>query len=622
MNKIFTIGLLSAGIGSLLHADVVTVFNTTPFDVHAAIYYQNGPAERITEPMLIRAGQRVGLERPARRFWYDRQIYMSVNDDQLKKNLTKGETDTLSSFNIGSLKGSSFSIVYDYNTGKFIGYNPLEKRAEEVAAVLKTPAVALTKEIRTQLQKQYRPYPHEGQQIYVRSATPIALSAGERTARQERDKITLATIRQLIGESIREEHMPRIAFCASGGGIRSTIATLGALGGAQDAGIVGAFSYMVGVSGGAWAIAALATTTLTPHNFVQQFSQRVSRGVLSDVVMSELLTILWRKVAFNQPVSSIDIYGALITQRVLGWYTKDLSKLTLSAQRVQAERGNIPYPIYSALTTKEIPYRWIEFTPHEIGSEYLGAFIPSYALGTPFSGGSSMPLNPEEPLSFLMGTWGSAYSANFQEIVREVTKKITAPILTDFLAGAVTPEEIGRIRLWPSKVPNFTRGILNAPRASQELLTLIDAGIDFNIPIPPLLRADRGIDIILVIDNSDDVSMRRGAELEKAAAYAQRHKIPFPLIDKKKLAAITPTNPVAVFEGNGGPIVIYLPLIKNARSSFDPSVCIESGPCSTYNFQYTPAQTMGLASVPGEAMKDIKPILLDAIRRVVARKKK
>jgi hypothetical protein len=176
------------------------------------------------------------------------------------------------------------------------------------------------------------------------------------------------------------------------------------------------------------------------------------------------------------------------------------------------------------------------------------------------------------------------------------------------------------VRLWPSKVANFTRGIPDAPRAAQEYLTLIDAGIEFNLPIPPLLRKDRGIDIIIALDNSQNIAQNMGSELQKAALYASRNKFPFPRIDAEKFSTISETSPIIIFEGEG-PVILYIPLIKNSRSSFDPTTCIESGPCSTYNFQYTPAQTMSLASVGVEAMKELKPLLAEVVKRVVQRKK-
>lgn len=600
-------------------ADQITVVNATPFDLHGAVYYQNGPADRVGNPFLIRAGASAYVERPARKFWTDRQVYLSINDDRLKARLTPRETEILAGFNIGSIKGSSFTIMYDYTTGTFSGYSPLEKTARDVLSVLKKPAVKMTGELRSQLQKSYRPYAHEGQYVHVRSAYPLKLSEGEARARKKRDATVYAALQRLTGESFDNNTMPRIAFCASGGGIRSAIATLGALSGAEEAGILPAISYMAGLSGGAWGISSLMMTSLDPYQFLTNFSQRVARGIISDVVVGELMTILWRKVAFNQPISSIDIFGALVTQRMLGWYTNDLSRLVLSDQIQRAERGELPYPIYSAITTKEVPYGWVEFTPHEVGGEYLGAFIPSYALGTPFSGGYSMSLDPELPLSFLMGTWGSAYSANFEFMVKELSSSL-APILKDLLSAAVSLDQVGRVRLWPGKIANFTRGIPDAPRAAQEYLTLIDAGIEFNLPLPPLLRKDRGIDIIVVLDNSQDIAYNMGIELQKAAQYAERNDLPFPRIDAQKFKAVTENEPVAIFEGNG-PVIVYVPLVKNKRSSFDPATCIESGPCSTFNFQYSPAQTMSLASVGAEAIKQVKPVLIDVIKRVAERKK-
>jgi hypothetical protein len=145
----------------------------------------------------------------------------------------------------------------------------------------------------------------------------------------------------------------------------------------------------------------------------------------------------------------------------------------------------------------------------------------------------------------------------------------------------------------------------------QRKLKLVDAGINFNLPYPPISgeRPERKMDIIVFVDASGD---NLAIDLKHAENYARNHGLKFPAIDYTNIDK----KAVSMFKNDADaqvPIVIYmpriidralfnnpnLPFIKDFESirNFDIEACIKAGACSTFNFTYTPQQALQLTSL-------------------------
>jgi len=102
------------------------------------------------------------------------------------------------------------------------------------------------------------------------------------------------------------------------------------------------------------------------------------------------------------------------------------------------------------------------------------------------------------------------------------------------------------------------------------LLPLTDAGLDFNFPIIPLLRPERAVDVLLVLDYSQyDPKFTRSNEWAKAIEYCLRNHVPLPQsFDAGAVAAA----PLTVFpsDGQGAPTLIVLH--TNVVDASQPSV--------------------------------------------------
>lgn len=64
--------------------------------------------------------------------------------------------------------------------------------------------------------------------------------------------------------------------------------------------------------------------------------------------------------------------------------------------------------------------QWYEITPYEAGSEDVGAWIPTWALGRAFDKGHDVEPRPEISLSILSGIFASAFTATLAHYYQEV----------------------------------------------------------------------------------------------------------------------------------------------------------------------------------------------------------
>ena len=138
-------------------------------------------------------------------------------------------------------------------------------------------------------------------------------------------------------------------------------------------------------------------------------------------------------------------------------------------------------------------------TPYEFGSEVYGSYIPSWSLGRKFVNGVSLDKAPELSTGFMMGVYGSAFSQTAEELTRDVIHQMKPGPLKAALAGLVQETTLGDMRI-SAKVKNPMLGLEGSKIRRCKHLNLIDAGLDHNIPLGPLLHQSRSVDFIFVMD--------------------------------------------------------------------------------------------------------------------------
>jgi phospholipase A2 len=370
----------------------------------------------------------------------------------------------------------------------------------------------------------------------------------------------LAKYLDLKEEDIHPDDVPTIAMCGSGGGLRALVAGTGYYSAAQQAGLWDCVTYTSGVSGSCW-LQTLYNSSLSGRDFNQLVQHLKSRlGVhiaFPPKALNLLTTAPTNKYLLSGMVEKlkgdpdsdfglVDIYGLLLAARLLvpkgelGLSDRDLK---LSNQRDYMDDGSNPLPIYAAVR-HEIPleveetkgkrsaeklkeaarreawFQWFEFTPYEFFCEELNAGIPMWAVGRHFDKGKNVvPSNkyavPELRIPALMGIWGSAFCAtlsHYYKEIRPVVKGLAGFAGIDSLIEGRNKDLIRVHPIDPASIPNYVVGMKDQLPAScpesifsSNHLRLMDAGMSNNLPIYPLLRPGRNVDIVVAFDASADI---------------------------------------------------------------------------------------------------------------------
>ncbi|KAI4226106.1 MAG: hypothetical protein L6R36_003406 [Xanthoria steineri] len=411
------------------------------------------------------------------------------------------------------------------------------------------------------------------------------LCTEEKLFRQRRKAHTaraLAKYLEIPEEDVQPEDVPTIAMCGSGGGLRALVAGTSSYLSAQERGLYDCVTYTAGVSGSCW-LQALYYSTLGKQNYatlLAHLKQRIGThiayppaalGLLTAAPTNKfLLSGLVEKVKGNRAADFglVDAYGVLLAARLFvprGELGVDSRNLKVSSQQEYLKDGAHPLPIYTAVrheipiigkesgadksqptksqTTdekarKESWFQWFESTPYEFWSEELEAGIPSWSVGRQFHNGiGSVRDNgysvPELRIPFMLGIWGSAFCATLSHYYKEVRPVVKSLVgfggIDDLLEER--NEELVKVHpIEPASIPNYVLGLENQlpPTAAKSIFTsvhleLADAGMSNNLPIYPLLRPGRDVDVLIAFDASADIKNENW--LSVADGYARQRGI-------------------------------------------------------------------------------------------------
>ncbi|KAK3954641.1 acyl transferase/acyl hydrolase/lysophospholipase [Pseudoneurospora amorphoporcata] len=387
----------------------------------------------------------------------------------------------------------------------------------------------------------------------------------EKTFLARRKKITAVALAHYLGvkeEDINPEDVPTIAICGSGGGLRALVAGTGSYMAAAEDGLFDIVTYTSGVSGSCW-LQALYFSSLSGGDFQRTINHLKARlgihiaypptafsSILSAPTNKLLLTAMVEKLKGDPEADFglVDAYGMLLAARLfiprgeLGVNAKDFK---LSNQQEYIRYGQNPMPIYTAVrheipelddaggneqshasetakaqAKKEAWFQWFEMTPFELFCEEFAAGIPTWAMGRRFQNGVNLPTTegfylPEIRLPVLLGIWGSAFCATLSHYYREIRPLIQSlggfQAVDNLIWGH--NEDLSKVHpIDPATIPNFIHGMngklpRTVPRLAYDLdyIQLMDSGMSNNLPIYPLLRPGRNVDVIVAFDASADI---------------------------------------------------------------------------------------------------------------------
>jgi phospholipase A2 len=405
----------------------------------------------------------------------------------------------------------------------------------------------------------------------------------EKTFLERRRMMIVPALAKFLGvdeEEIHPDDVPTIAMCGSGGGLRALVAGTGSFLATAEDGLFDCATYISGVSGSCW-LQSLYYSSVTGASFENAIDHLKARlgthiayppvafaSLTSSPTNKYLLSGLVEKLKGDPGAQFglVDIYGMLLAARLLvpkGELAVDEKDFKLSNQREFIKYGQNPLPIYTAVR-HEIPeldspdyggpgsiseeakdrakreawFQWFEITPYEFFCEEFAAGIPTWAMGRKFKNGSDLPSTtgfrlPEIRMPLLLGIWGSAFCATLSHYYREirpVIKSLTGFQSVDELIWGHN-KDLSKVHpIEPANIPNFVHGMYGqlpetVPQAvyDNEYIQLMDAGMSNNLPIYPLLRPGRDVDIIIAFDASADIKTDNW--LSVVEGYARQRNI-------------------------------------------------------------------------------------------------
>ncbi|GAA6010939.1 hypothetical protein JCM10207_004001 [Rhodosporidiobolus poonsookiae] len=408
----------------------------------------------------------------------------------------------------------------------------------------------------------------------VRLGTDLALS--ERAYLRNRREAMRGAFARLMDVPLEEvdvRDLPVVAVAASGGGYRAMLNTIASLEAAKETGVYDCVSFISGVSGSCWALNVLFSLGggSIPWT-LQHLRERVKEPFLAPETLAMLLdtdnehartiltSVVLKESSKGGEISLVDAYGTLVSTRLyvpspsLPPPPQPLTVRTLktSSQRSLLDLGAHPLPIYTSVrhdlpSPSEISaseaagesraelaargsYTHFELTPYEVGSDALGAWIPTWALGRLFDAGRSTERVPELGLPVLSGIYASAFCATLFAYFREVQPMLARLPLFNRFNEFVTSNahHLDSIHPFPpAELPNFLYRLpsWSLPPSIPESLTALptlgvaDAGMELNLPYVPLLR--RQADVVIALDASADSQDRW---FKRAEALAREYE--------------------------------------------------------------------------------------------------
>ena len=452
---------------------------------------------------------------------------------------------------------------------------------------------------------------------------PIFLRTGNDLCKEEKNSIAgrqpkiHRALEQLLSQRLDKESIPKIGIVTSGGGARAMISTIGLLEGLSQTGVLDCCEYISSLSGSTWGILVWLFQGISPLELGKFLREKnITKKIkLTDTDYAATINRILAKIAYDQPINFGDIFGTFLTALFFSNLPDRGHSLKLSSIQEKILRGNFPFPIFASIKNNGNAYEWFEVSPFEAGSDFLNVWSPIAAFGKKFKNGQSTDAAPEQPLGFFLSMFGSAYAVPFYEILfgvyqelknslqaqlaklplpHIVTKTLTDMILKNFdkFLNSDKSNFTRDLQFSPPEVKNLTYKIPGLPFEKEKYIQLFDAGIDFNLSFPSLMR--RGVELMIVTDASASISLG----LKGASNYAKRKGYSFPPInftdiDKKRVSLFYDEN------DSSAPVIVYCPNLK---------------PFPTLKFTYTDQEFKDLETFMHESGVQAKDTIIQAIK--------
>ncbi|XP_073468159.1 cytosolic phospholipase A2 gamma-like isoform X4 [Aquarana catesbeiana] len=375
-------------------------------------------------------------------------------------------------------------------------------------------------------------------------------------ARKIKVKKTLSSLDMNVTESCDP---PVIAVLGSGGGLRAMVGLMGTISKLAELNILGAATYMAGISGSTWCISSLySKKNWSDFSVIKDLENQLRERIKQETQRKHP----WEKIKekfLEELYSLTDLWAYTFVFEALN----TVNKGKLSSHKEMCETGEDPYPVYSAVRKSLIHENKSGLWGSAPGADWIKLFIHDmYCKFIQWlTGEMSKDLQ-------LQGFWWS-------DIIR-VMKNIGFCLLE--WEWGTTNNFLYQCK---DKIPE------DCDLFQKKYIHLIDAGLEINTPYPLVLHPHRKVDLIMSFDFSQDGPFET---VKKTAEYCKEHKIPFPEINEESFED-PPTKSCYIFKGDGNetPDVMHFPLfntqtcgdaekIKESIIEYDTKVLLYDGP--------------------------------------------
>lgn len=603
-----------------LYADTLTVYNHARYPVFASLYYVEtdiwqtsiGPATQQSPVVEIAPRSQGMLERPSFVPLLNREIIFSTKSKDLPTKLGPDGYKKAAAHPAGVTHGTTYHIaehektLHCYSEVEWYVIQPIVDAADALIDVMLG-----------ELQETYSNCPYAQTKAKIRMTNNLCQEEIAATAKRI-DNVHTA-LESSLTMTIDQRATPRIALCLSGGSMRAAICSYALVAGLADIDLLDAVTYCAAISGSTWFltdwIAFGQPLDLYHDHFVNALS---SMRVFS---VDALSAVLWPKYIFEQSTGLIDLYGTYLANTFLRQINDDVArqKMTFSSLGIRIKDGSWPFPLCAA-AEGSIDDHWFTFTPYEVGSDSLHVQIPTWAFGRKFAGGVSVDYAPEQSIGFFMGLWGSSLSGSIQDMLDAESQSLN-PLLFHTLSDALIDIGAADLRLAAVKMHNPLYGVSGSSYRARNIIDLVfmDGGYIYNLPLPPLVKKERVVDIIIFMDSSEDVH-KGTPEFKKAIADMTAQGIPLPSIDFTAILQ----NPVSIFAdptNPKAPVIIYVLALKQDGydPSFDPAVNFYTT-YKTTKLSFAQADIDKLVGLIRFSLAANKDAIIDAVKDVIAKK--
>ncbi len=632
----------------------IKIYNKTNQPLYVAQYYHQLLSRNYvlrSSIITILPNQDASMLAIERKIGAIRSLLFSFDNAKLKPKISATDRGDVGATSLSS------SLYITIKDGKLKGYGPSEwssiiakgaakiKRGVMAAGrkVVSIPVGAvravqakISETIKQGIRSQYAKWwdtPYKNQVAQVHSGNDI--SQGERRAKQKRLERSRTLLKKRLGND--PQKVPTIALAISGGGYRAMVMAIGLLVGLEKAGLLDYVTWVCSVSGSTWGVAPLYSyLAKNQGESIETFREKQFRSLsnkglpsVSPSQFKQISDLFLVEAADDQPFTHVNIFGALLANRLLQIVSDNPQRVYLSEQASLPERGLLPIPIYTAAYAEQSSpqLEWFEYTPWEIGGAWLQQYAPTWAFGRKFDAGKSTNFALEKSLGFHLGTYGAMFGMTFAEAYTNFGKFVPSKIVRNIIEKIVKP--VGEKRVGWAEVHNYTKGMPGSKIKDQEFIDLIDAGLIINLPFPPVSgdRTERKVDMFIFYDAS--LTVENGLHLKKSADYAEQKGIQFPAIQYEGLH----TKALSIFKDTqkkNVPVIAYMPRINDKRlhallddpsfaaykpfvKDFDLETCVTKKFCNTMNFKYSYENLMQLSKVVEFTLQAVANQLFDEI---------